>query len=154
MMYSIALQKVDTMPFPFEEMEFPPFPADAMNFLDTANLPEPLQRLANKTWEGVWYSSKTKVQAASLRIRLAGYDEKQKLVKIYYAWIYGNPYPSGIREMQGHFEQGKNLTIQDIRGRAIKITLQLYATPENEVIHAIRESPEPLGYVADFLPVQ
>jgi hypothetical protein len=151
-MYSISLQKVDAMPFPFEEMEFPPFPADAMNPLDTTSLPSPIQRLANKTWEGVWYNSKTKAQAASLRIRLSGYEDKQKRVKMQYAWIYGSSTPAGIMEISGTFEQGQSLTLQDTNER-VKITLQLDENPQNAEIHAIRNSPEPLGYVADFLPV-
>lgn len=153
MVYAISLQRVEGEPFPFEELQFPPFPADAMSPIDNTNLPPSLRGLANKTWEGAWYNSKTKAQTASLRIRLAEYDEKQKLVKLYYAWIYGHPYPSGIREMHGTFEEGKNLTVQDIHRNAIKITFQLDQDPENDHIHAIRDLPEPLGYVADFMPV-
>lgn len=148
--FEADMKKIGTILPPSQE--FPPFPAEAMSQINTINLPRSLQRLANKTWEGSWYNSEAKKRGAGLRIRLAGYDEKQKLVKLYYAWIYGHPYPSGIREMYGTFEEEKNLTVEDMHQKT-KFTLQIDGNPENDHIHAIRHLPEPLGYEADFLPL-
>jgi hypothetical protein len=86
--YGASMSRVESPPFPIEELEFPPFPTDAVSALDTGNFPDSLKLLANKTWEGTWYNSLTEALGGTARIRLAEYDPKQKLVNVYYSWIY------------------------------------------------------------------
>jgi hypothetical protein len=154
LIYATSMNRVESPPFPIEELEFPPFPASAVSALHTGNLPESLKLLANKTWEGTWCRSLTGESGSTGRIGLAEYDQEQKMVTVYYSWIYSSKEnQTGIRKMRGIFEEGKDLILQDPQGRGDRIVLRLGAHRGKEAIHCVRGEPGPMAYEADFSPV-
>jgi hypothetical protein len=151
--YAASMTRVESPPFPIEELEFSSFPADAFSALDTGNFPESLKLLANKTWEGTWHNSLTKALSGTARIRLAEYDPNQRLAKVYYSWIYSpSRSRTGIRVVYGTFEEGKDLILKGSQGRGATITLRLSTHYGKEEIHGIWEAPKSMTYETAFSP--